>query len=150
MAGIVTDLTTLAQFGRSAETTSSVEVAPVAQQAWDSVETAESKLVTVDAGWIEAHDVQLERLLQSLFKFAIANGATEIRLIQKDERLVMTDDGGAIAETAVEAAFEYGAPVPSAESGMLLPVVRTLAEAHGWTVTIDTDYEAGARVVIEL
>lgn len=150
MAGIVSDLTTLAQFGRPVETTSSVEVAPVARQAWDSMEPAQSELVIVDGGRIEAHDIRLERLLRNLFEFAIANGATSVQLAQNDGRVVMTDDGGAIAETAVEAAFEYGAPVPSAESGMLLPVVRTLAEAHGWTVTIDTDYEDGVRVVIKL
>lgn len=42
----------------------------------------------------------------------------------------------------------YGQAVPDAESGMLLPVVRTLVEAHGWTVTIDTTCQEGVRVRI--
>jgi hypothetical protein len=32
---------------------------------------------------------------------------------------------------------------------MLLPVVRTLAEAHGWGVDIDTDRDDGVRFVID-
>jgi len=29
---------------------------------------------------------------------------------------------------------------------MLLPVVRTLAEAHGRSVTVDTEYRDGVRI----
>lgn len=150
MADIVADLATMAQFGRPVETTSNVAVAPVARRAWDSLEPVQGDLLTDDIGRIEAHEVRLERLFRNLFEFAIGNGATRVEVAQTDERLVVTDDGKPIAETDIEAAFEYGAPVPSAESGMLLPVVRTLAEAHGWTVTIDTDYEDGVQVVIDL
>lgn len=150
MVGIVTDLATMAEFGRPVETTSKVDVAPVAWRAWDSLAPSESELVISEPGAIEAHDIRLERLFRNLFTFAVGNGATQVHLTTTDRGLVVTDDGAPIAEHDTEAAFKYGSPVPSAESGMLLPVVRTLAEAHGWTVTIDTTYEAGVRVVIEV
>jgi signal transduction histidine kinase len=62
--------------------------------------------------------------------------------------LVVTDDGEPLSAGEVEGAFTYGEAVPDSESGMLLPVVRTLAEAHGWESSIDTDYREGVRVVL--
>jgi hypothetical protein len=44
--------------------------------------------------------------------------------------------------------FRYGASVPDAEAGMLLPNLRTLARTHGWEATIDPTYADGVRIVV--
>jgi signal transduction histidine kinase len=61
---------------------------------------------------------------------------------------VVEDDGRPLSDTNIDRAFAYGQAVPDAESGLLLPVVRTLAEAHGWTVAVDSEYDTGVRFVI--
>lgn len=79
----------------------------------------------------------------------IRNGATDIEITQTDETLIVTDDGPPIPPRDAERAFEYGQAVPDAESGMLLPVVRTLAAAQGWRVEIDPEYDDGVRFTID-
>ena len=32
---------------------------------------------------------------------------------------------------------------------MKLPNVRTFARVHGWIATVDTDYQAGVRLVVD-
>lgn len=61
----------------------------------------------------------------------------------------MTDDGQVLADMDADRAFEYGDAVPDAETGMLLPVVRTLADAHGWETMVETGYQDGFRVRIK-
>jgi hypothetical protein len=50
----------------------------------------------------------------------------------------------------VSRAFAYGEAVPSASSGMALPLVRTTVESHGWGFTVDTPYTEGVRLCIEV
>ena len=46
-------------------------------------------------------------------------------------------------------AFQYNAAVPSAEAGMALPNIMTLARIHGWSATIDETYDEGVRLVVD-
>ena len=148
MGRIVSDLVTLARLGRSAEEIETVDVADAARRAFSAVAGADHTLTTTDAGEIDADSQRLEQLFESLFEFVIRNGATTVEITQTDEALVVTDDGSPISTRDAERAFEYGQAVPDAASGMLLPVVRTLAAAQGWTVEIDPGYDDGIRFVI--
>lgn len=148
MTDIVGDLATLARFGDSVTATTAIETAAVARDAFGSVETDDHRLTVSSRDTIEADRARLQRLFENLFTFAITNGATEIELVQTNGTVVLTDNGKPLSATDIERAFTYGEAVPDAESGMLLPVVRTLVEAHGWEVKIDTEYSDGVRVVI--
>jgi signal transduction histidine kinase len=148
MNRIVSDLAVMAQFGQSVEETTSVDVASAARRAFASVAGPDHRLDVGDVGELVANEPRLERLLTNLFRFAVDNGATRIELDRRDGELVITDDGAPLDAERIEEAFAYGEAVPNAESGMVLPVVRTLAEAHGWDVTIDAAYREGVRVRI--
>ena len=149
MGMIVSDLVTLARLGRTAEEIEPVDVAGAARRAFSAVAGADHSLTTTGIGEIHADRRRVERLFESLFEFAVRNGATEIEVTERDGALVVTDDGRPLSPGDVDRAFAYGQAVPDAESGMLLPVVRTLAAAQGWTVDVDPEYDEGVRVVIE-
>ena len=148
MGRIVSDLVTLARLGRSAEEIETVDVADASRRAFSAVAGADHTLTTTDAGEIGADRQRLEQLFENLFEFVIRNGATTIEITQTDEALVVTDNGSPISPRDAERAFEYGQAVPDAASGMLLPVVRTLAAAQGWTAGIDPEYDDGIRFTI--
>jgi signal transduction histidine kinase len=149
MTSIVGDLSTLARFARAVEQTEPTEVGAVAREAWDARGGQDGRLTVDRDATVEADRTRLELLFERLFGFAVANGATDVVVDATDETIVVTDDGAPLAEDQVDKAFAYGEAVPSASSGMALPVVRTIAESHGWHVTVDTSYTDGVRLRIE-
>lgn len=149
MTSIVGDLSTLARFARTVEETTPVEVGTVARQMWDSRDGEDGRLTVDRDATVEADRTRLELLFERLFEFSVANGASEVVVDTTDEAIVVTDDGTPLAVDQVSRAFAYGEAVPNASSGMALPVVRTIAESHGWHVSVDTTYTDGVRLRIE-
>jgi signal transduction histidine kinase len=148
MGLIVSDLVTLARLGRRAEEIETVDVDAVVRRAFAATATADHDLTTVDTGEVDADRRRVEQLFESLFEFCIRNDATAVEVAQTPEGFVIEDDGRPLSDTDIDRAFAYGQAVPDAESGLLLPVVQTLAEAHGWTVDVDSTYDGGVRFVI--
>ncbi len=148
MTDIVADLTTLARYGRSVETTEVVDLDPAVRQAWSRAETGDLALELHELTTIEADPARLEHLFENAFRFAVHNGATTVTVSQEADRVVIAGDGATLNGVDAEAVFAYGEAVPDAESGMLLPIVRTLAEAHDWSVELDTQDEGGLRLCI--
>ena len=149
MGLIVSDLVTLTRLGRRAEEIETVDVARVVRRAFSAVARSDAELTTTDVGEIDADRRRTEQLFESLFEFCLRNGARHVSVAQTPTTLVIEDDGRPLSDADVDRAFAYGQAVPDAESGMLLPVVRTLAEAHGWGVDVDTDRDDGVRFVID-
>jgi len=59
----------------------------------------------------------------------------------------VADDGPGIDPETGEQVFEYGFTTSTGGTGLGLSIVSTLAESHGWTVTLDDDYTDGTRFV---
>jgi hypothetical protein len=78
--------------------------------------------------------------------FAVQNGAETVTVEPHDSGFVITGDGEPPGDAADYLAF--GESVPDAESGMKLPSARAFARVHGWSASIDTDYQAGVRFVV--
>ena len=148
MGLIVSDLVTLARLGRRAEEIETIDVDGVVRRAFSAITDTDHDLTTVNTGEVEADRRRVEQLFESLFEFCMRNGATTVEVAQTPEAFVIEDDGRPLSDTDVDRAFAYGQAVPDAESGLLLPVVRTLAEAHGWTADVDSTYDGGVRFVI--
>ncbi len=149
MGIIVSDLVTLTRLGRRAEEIETVDVEEVIRRAFSAVADAQAALTTVAPGEIQADRRRTEQLFENLFEFCLRNGATTVEVSQTPDGFVVEDDSQPLSAADVDRAFAYGQAVPDAESGMLLPVVRTLAEAHGWAIDIDPGYDDGVRFVID-
>jgi signal transduction histidine kinase len=149
MGIIVSDLVTLTRLGRQAEEIETVDIEAVIRRAFSAVADSQATLTTVSPGEIRADRRRTEQLFENLFEFCLRNDATAVEVSQTPGTLVIEDDGRPLSATEAGRVFAYGQAVPDAESGMLLPVVRTLAEAHGWTIDIDPGYDDGVRFVID-
>jgi signal transduction histidine kinase len=148
MSGIVDDLSTLARHGQTLETTSRVDLRDVATTAWRTLDTDGCSLSVEADRTVAADRDRLHGLFESAFSFALHNGASAVEVAPTDDGFSIADDGTPIGSADPEAFFQYGVSVPDASAGMLLPNVRTLAATHGWTVTIDTTYTDGVRLLV--
>ncbi|WP_255198186.1 sensor histidine kinase [Halorarius litoreus] len=96
----------------------------------------------------------LLRLLENLFRNAMEHGDDDVTvrvepLTDGDATVgfAVADDGPGIPETAREQVFESGYTTGGG-TGLGLPIVRSIAESHGWSVTVDDSEAGGAQFEI--
>ena len=142
---LMNDFATLAQYGRTMTETEPVDVGGAAQAAWPAGVDA---TLTVDVtATVEADPARLELLFDRAFEFLLANGASVVTVEQRDDGVAISGDGDP-PQGDLDNYFQYDAAVANATSGTILPMVRTLAQVHGWSVRLDSDYQAGVRIVV--
>jgi PAS domain S-box-containing protein len=163
MESIIDDLLTLAREGESISTLAPVSLPEVAEAAWQSVDT-ESARLTVDTSLVVLADAgRLQQLLENLFSNAVAyTGPTaHVRVFDLREGrdrptngqrvrtavrgFAVGDDGPGIAPADRERILDYGVSSDPDRTGFGLAIVRRVAEAHGWTVSV-TDGPAGGAM----
>ena len=149
MRRLVENFADVARQGRTVEETESVSFDAAVGEAWGAVETEDTELVSDAEGRIEADADRLASLLASAFRFGVHNDADRIAVRLHGEGFSIVGNGDDHPDMDTEAFFEYGGAVPDAEAGIALPNVRTLARVHGWTATVDAEYDGGVKVVIE-
>jgi len=148
MSRTVSDLATLAQYGKTLGGREQVPLRETVQAAWNDAVTVGLSLSIEGSGTVVADASRLENLFESVFEFARHNGATSVTVTLTEDGFVVTDDGTRPADGDLDRLFDYGQAVPDAEAGMSLPNVETLAEVHDWTVSVDESYRDGIRLVV--
>ncbi|WP_435359224.1 ATP-binding protein [Haloarchaeobius sp. DFWS5] len=75
------------------------------------------------------------------------DGGSTIRvgLLDDDSGFFVEDDGVGIPEKEREKVFEYGYSTSEEGTGFGLAIVQSIAEAHGWTVSLTESDTGGAR-----
>ena len=146
MADRVDDFTTLAQYGQTVDRLESVALREAATDAWWTTETGDVELVVDGDATLEADPGRLRELLVNAFVFACQNGADTVTVEALSDGFAVVDDGRPPGDA--EGYLAFGESVPDAESGMKLPNARAFARVHGWSVTIDTTYQDGLRLVV--
>ncbi len=126
MEHTVEDLETVARYGQSADLTQPVDVAEIARSTFERV-TADVSLSIDGTATVSANPPRVEDLFEYVFEFAPYNNASSVDLAIDDNEILITYDGDSIGENNPESYFDYDAAVPTAEAGMILPNVRTLA-----------------------
>ncbi len=162
MERIINDLLTLAQEGESISGLTPVSLPEVAEAAWQSVDTEAARL-TVDSTLVVRADAgRLQQLLENLFSNAVAYAGptTHVRVFdltegerstngQREEATVhgfaVADDGPGIPPADRGRILDYGVSSNPDRTGFGLAIVRRVAEAHGWTVSV-TDAPAGGAM----
>ncbi|AUV82392.1 hypothetical protein C2R22_12680 [Salinigranum rubrum] len=76
---IVDDVLTLAREGTEAPDVSEVAVTDIARRAWDSVDTADARLVVETTLRVDADEKRLQRLFENLFRNSVEHGSTTPR-----------------------------------------------------------------------
>ena len=153
MEVLVEDLLTLAREGEVVGDPVAVEVAAVAESAWGHVDTASATLDTGDAAGltVEADADRLSELFENLYRNAVEHGGpgVAVRVARTESGFVVADDGPGVPPEERDEVFEAGVTHSEDGTGFGLPIVRRIAEAHGWSVHLDESWAGGAAFHFE-
>jgi len=143
---LMNDFARLAQYGRTVADPEPVEFERIVRAAWPDGD-GDATLTVDGEGTVEADPARFELLFARAFEFALDNGASTVTVERRDDGFTVTGDGEP-PRGDPERYFGYDDAVANATSGTALPLVRTLAQVHGWSAAIDPDYEDGVRIVV--
>ena len=146
MRTLIDDLLRLAREGRVVGDTEPVDVADTARRAWRIVDTGDATLSVAD-GTVDADPERLGELFENLFRNAVEHADEGVAV---DVEAAAGGGGGSDAGPGVaperrEDVFEAGVSTAEDGTGFGLAIVRRIAEAHGWSVTLTESESGGAR-----
>ncbi|MHC3380966.1 sensor histidine kinase [Haloarcula sp. H-GB5] len=146
---IIDDVLTLTRKGASVEETAPVPLEAVVTDAWDNIDNKRASIEVAGSRTIDADRARLLRALENLFRNAIDHVGPDVTVTVglTEHGFYVADDGPGIPTDAVDNIFEYGHTTSEDGTGLGLSIVKTIAEAHGWRVYIDTTYPDGAMFV---
>ncbi|WP_336337295.1 sensor histidine kinase [Haloarcula brevis] len=148
MERLLDDLLALARQGRVVGEPTTVDLATVATDAWQQVETADATLTVETEATVEADPDRLQQLFENLYRNSIEHAGTDCEVVVTDAAssgqngFSVADDGPGIPAADRERVFEHGYSTDSDGTGFGLSIVQSIAEAHGWSVAV-TESEAG-------
>jgi PAS domain S-box-containing protein len=148
MEAIVEDTLTLARQGETVGETERIPLLALAGQCWNLVETADATLDVEDGVAIEGDRERLRHVFENLFRNAVEHGGpgVTVRVGRTDDGGVFVeDDGPGIDEADREQVFEAGHTSVDGGTGFGLTIVRRIAQAHDWTVSVTDGPDGGAR-----
>ncbi|MEA1930824.1 MAG: PAS domain S-box protein [Euryarchaeota archaeon] len=149
----------LARESTDVEEPTTCDLQSVAESAWSFVETGSLDLQIASTSTVRADPSRLQRVFENLFQNTVTHGveavdgeqahtATTVRVGSTDDGFYIEDDGPGIRPEQRSELFEYGMSTGSG-SGFGLAIVRTIIEAHGWTVDVVDSDTGGARFEVE-
>lgn len=157
---LIDDLLSLAHSGQDIEAADMepVSVAAIASRAWQSVETGKASLDIDADDRLVADSSRLQQLCENLFRNSIAHGSPGDQADGDNDRTPITvrvgtcpdgfcveDDGVGIPPADRETVFEPGYTTHDDGTGLGLRIVATIADAHGWDVSLTAAETGGAR-----
>lgn len=146
---LVDEVLEFARMGQEVTDTEPVSLSSIATDAWEMVDDDEVSLsVEDDSIRVAADPTRLQRLLENLFRNSIDHGGetlTTIRLGRLPDGFYVADDGCGIPAEDSEAVFEGGYTTASQGTGFGLSIVKEIAEAHSWSVSLTASADGGVR-----
>jgi len=168
MSQLIEDLLALARQGRTVDEIESVPLDEAAERAWGTVGTANATLDASDATTaVDADPERLRTLLENLFANSVEHGTTDGRPEDGDSvehgstdgqseggddltvsvgslpgGFYVADDGSGF-DIDPDEATDYGRSSTATGTGFGLAIVREIAAAHGWELSVADD--DGAR-----
>ena len=148
MGEIISDTLTLARQGQVVSDPEPIELVNVVGTCWKNVRTDEATIEIGDEVTIMGDRSRLQHLFENLFRNAVEHGGKDVtvRVGQIDDHGIYVEDTGpGIPEDDREAVFKPGHTSLSGGTGFGLTIVKRIAEAHGWQVTVVDGTDGGAR-----
>lgn len=119
----------------------------MAEASWQHVNAPDARLRVEEIPAIRANVRRLQRLLENLFRNAVEHGGArvEIRVGPLSDGFFVEDDGPGVPREVGARVFEAGYSSADEGTGLGLSIVHTIAEAHGWDVSVVAGRDGGAR-----
>ncbi|WP_136718467.1 PAS domain S-box protein [Halorientalis salina] len=148
MESIIEDTLTLARQGETIGEMSSIPVMDLVGKCWAGVETAEATLEIDDEFTIRGDRDRLRHVFENLFRNAVEHGVEDVTVRvgrAGEDCIYVEDDGPGILPDDRDKVFEPGHTSATGGTGFGLTIVKRIAEAHGWEVTVTDGGDGGAR-----
>lgn len=149
MDEIIEDVQMLTWSGQdvTGEDTELQRLGSVARTSWSYVDVGDARLEIEDNLTVCANHARLQRLLENLFRNAVEHGGPEtiVRVGALPTGFFVEDDGPGIPRDKRTTVFDPGYSSGKDGTGLGLSIVKTIAEAHQWTVSVTTGRQGGAR-----
>jgi hypothetical protein len=142
---LMNDFATVAQYGQTMADTVDLDFREAVTDAREEGGSPDVDLTVEGDGSTEADPARVRLLFARAFRFAVDNGASSVVVTRRPDRITVTDDGEPLRGEP-DRYVDYADAVSVDVSGTTLPLVRTLAEVHGWRATLDPSYRDGIRL----
>lgn len=150
MEAISEDVLTLARQGQPIDETEVVNLAELADQSWQLVDTGDADLTIEDDMTLTADADRLQQLLENLFRNSLDHGDTDVSVsvgtLPDESGFFVADDGPGIPAESRDSIFDSGYTTSDEGTGFGLSIVEEIVDAHGWTITLADS--SGARFEI--
>jgi len=150
MEALVDDLLALAKQGEAVDALETVSLEAVVDEAWATAGAERATLdVSGELGTVDCDRSRLRQLFENLLRNAVehAEPAVTVTIRRTEDGFLVEDDGPGVPADERTAVFEAGHTTNAEGTGFGLNIVRTIAQAHGWSVTLEEGTEGGARFV---
>jgi len=169
MERLLEDLLQVARYGEAVEDPTPTDLDTVVDRAAVGALPGSTTLEVESVPTLYADADRLQQLIENLLRNAAEHGATRdgsagdgaddasdadglrvrvgpVTADDSPEGFYVADDGPGIPESDRARVFETGYTTSDDGTGYGLSVVRSVAEAHGWTVSVEESWAGGARV----
>jgi signal transduction histidine kinase len=149
----IEEVLSLAREGRVVGDPRPVDLSVVAPTAWRAVRDADGRATLVGGdslGTVEGDPERLRALFENLFRNALDHSHRDGTLTVRVGPLngggfFVADDGSGVPPERRETVFGSGVTTSDDGTGFGLAIVRSIAQAHGWSVSLTESEAGGAR-----
>lgn len=148
MEHMIEDTLTLARKGEKVTVVESIQISDIADECWSMVETDAATITIQDEFTFQGDPSRVRHILENLFRNAVQHGGNGVSVrigALGDEGFYVEDDGPGIPADMRETVFQTGESTAEEGTGFGLTIVRRIAEAHGWDVSVTESDSGGAR-----
>ena len=145
METIIDDVLALARQGKTVDDPVAVTLSAVTREAWATTATGDATLELDGDREFRADRSRLVELFGNLFRNAAEHGGDDVtvRVVATDDGFAVEDDGAGIPADERDRAFEPGYTTEREGTGFGLAIVREIAQAHGWEVSVGESESGG-------
>lgn len=149
METLIEDMLTLARQGRPISDLERLSLKSVANGCWDVVDSHDATLTVERDLTFVADGDRLQQLLENLFRNAIEHGGDDVTIrvgaLTDGSGFYVADNGIGIPQSDRNTVFESGYSTAEEGTGLGLTIVKEVADAHDWNVSVTESENGGAR-----
>jgi signal transduction histidine kinase len=151
MDEMIEKLLTMARADLSEENTKLITLADMADQSWETVQTADATLENKFGDeTVEGDPSLVQNIFENLFRNAVDHNDLPLTVTvgSFEAGFYIADDGKGIPAEDRDDIFEFGYTTTEEGSGFGMAIVQEVAKVHGWEVAVTENEDGGARFEI--